>query len=91
MDNERKYHYPDNLMAPALFINIWTYKELGIIMAILAFNIILFIFSQIFIGFAVLVIYGFCTARILAGYSIAKMAVLYTRYLFTDKLSFKWR
>ncbi|MBR1731047.1 MAG: hypothetical protein IJ725_01260, partial [Ruminococcus sp.] len=74
-----------------LFINLWTYKELGIILAALAVNIILFILIRFFIGFAVVIIYGFFTARIVAGYSILKMCILYIRFLFTDKLSFKWR
>lgn len=93
-DNEnssRKYFYPDNLLAPTLILNLWSFKDLGIIFGLVTLNLLLVIYAHVFIWISLIAVYGFCSARIVSGYSIVKMAILYIRFLITDKLEFKWR
>ena len=93
-DNEstdKKYYYPDNLLAPTLILNLWSFKDLGVIFGLVAINLLLIIFAHVFVWTSLIVVYIFCSGRVVRGYSIVKMAVLYIRFLFTDKLKFDWR
>lgn len=92
MDNKnRKYYYPDNLLAQTLVLNLWNYKDLLIIFVLIIINLLLIIFAQVFVWASLIVVYAFCSARLINGYSIVKMGILYIRFFFTDKLQFHWR
>lgn len=88
---DRKYYYPDNLLALTLILNLWSFKDLGVILGLVAINLLLIIYAHVFIWVSLIVVYAFSSARIVRGYSIVKMAILYIRFLFTDKLKFTWR
>lgn len=94
MDNEstdRKYYYPDNLLAQTLILGLWSFKDLSISFGLFAVNLLLVIYAHVFIWVSLIVVYVFCSARFVRGYSIVKMAILYIRFLITDKLIFFWR
>lgn len=91
INEQRTFYYPQNLDAQTLLMNMWNFTDLGIMGAMLIVSILLFLFAQIYIFFAFIFLYAFMSAKIANGYSITKLAVLYCRFLITDKLFFKWR
>lgn len=90
-DKEIVFYYPQNLSAQLLIANMWSLKDMSIMAGILVFSILIFLFTKTIITFSLIIIYGFFTLRINGNYSIAKLMILYIRYLFTDVLFFKWR
>ncbi len=88
---KKKFYYPDNLQAENLFARYWNIKDLFILLAIFVISIILFIFLHIWFTFVILVCYGIISAKLYDSYSIAKLALLYIRFLITDTLVYKWR
>lgn len=87
---KKKFYYPDNLTAESLFL-FWNLKDFLIIILLFALSIIFFTFLQIWFFAAILVFYAIISAKIVDGYSISKLAVLYIRFFLTDTLILKWR
>lgn len=87
----QEYYYPDDLAADTLLFNAWNLRDVGILFGLFVISILLVVFVQVWQFFIIFMLYGFLSAKIANGYSIAKLGILYIRFLITDQLLFYWR